>query len=182
MENYPLVFFLTAVVLPLWLAAGFADYFCHRYSKIEETAGPMESALHLMSLFIIGIPVTLLLFFEANAGILALCLVCILLHHAIVFLDVHLADQTRRVTPVEQMLHSFLEILPITAFLLLGAMRWPQLLALFGAGNESARLAPELWPLALHAWYVAMVLGLAAMQFCLYTEELLRGFKARRRA
>jgi hypothetical protein len=30
---------LMYVVLPLWLAAGFADYLCHRAARIAETSG-----------------------------------------------------------------------------------------------------------------------------------------------
>jgi hypothetical protein len=37
-------------VLPLWLAAGFADYLCHRATHIEETSGWKESVLHPPSL------------------------------------------------------------------------------------------------------------------------------------
>jgi len=43
-------------VLPLWLAAGFADYLCHRASHIEATSGPKESALHLLQFAEMAIP------------------------------------------------------------------------------------------------------------------------------
>jgi len=33
-------------VMPLWLGAGLADWYLHRRSRIEQTAGPRESALH----------------------------------------------------------------------------------------------------------------------------------------
>jgi hypothetical protein len=35
-------------VLPLWLAAGFADYLCHRAAHIKTTSGAKESLLHLL--------------------------------------------------------------------------------------------------------------------------------------
>lgn len=35
-------------IIPLWTAAGIADWFCHRASKIERTTGLKETALHLM--------------------------------------------------------------------------------------------------------------------------------------
>ena len=35
-------------VLPLWLAAGFADYLCHRATHIEKTSGWRESVLHVV--------------------------------------------------------------------------------------------------------------------------------------
>jgi hypothetical protein len=41
-------------VLPVWLAAGFADYLCHRAASIETTSGPKESLLHLLQLAEMG--------------------------------------------------------------------------------------------------------------------------------
>jgi hypothetical protein len=35
-------------ILPIWLAAGFADYLCHRASSIDTTSGWKESLLHLL--------------------------------------------------------------------------------------------------------------------------------------
>jgi hypothetical protein len=43
-------------VLPLWLAAGFADYLCHRAAAIEATSGWKESLLHLIQLGEMGVP------------------------------------------------------------------------------------------------------------------------------
>jgi hypothetical protein len=33
-------------VMPLWLGAGLADWYLHRRTRIEDTAGPRESALY----------------------------------------------------------------------------------------------------------------------------------------
>ena len=33
-------------VMPLWLGAGLADWHLHRRTRIQDTAGPRESALH----------------------------------------------------------------------------------------------------------------------------------------
>jgi hypothetical protein len=35
-------------VLPVWLAAGFADYLCHRAASIETRSGWRETLLHLL--------------------------------------------------------------------------------------------------------------------------------------
>ena len=59
------------------------------------------------------------LFLAVKAGLLLAFILFILLHHAVAFADVRYANHMRVVTPVEQMVHSFLEILPITAFLLI---------------------------------------------------------------
>src|ERR671911_1644060 len=49
-------------VLPLWLAAGFADYLCHRASDIEHTSGAKESLLHLLLFAEMGVPVLAAIF------------------------------------------------------------------------------------------------------------------------
>jgi purine-cytosine permease-like protein len=57
-------------VLPAWIAVGLADWFCHRASRIHETAEPIESAFHLVGLTQIGVPVLCGLFLETNALII----------------------------------------------------------------------------------------------------------------
>jgi hypothetical protein len=42
-------------VLPLWLAAGFADWLCHRASH-SETTGAKESLIHLLMFAEMGAP------------------------------------------------------------------------------------------------------------------------------
>lgn len=59
---------LMYVVLPLWLAAGFADYLCHRASRIAETSGWKESLLHLLQFAELAVPVLAALFLEINAA------------------------------------------------------------------------------------------------------------------
>jgi hypothetical protein len=44
-------------VVPLWTAAGAADWLCHRRGRIEETSGIAESLLHLLMLAEVGVPV-----------------------------------------------------------------------------------------------------------------------------
>jgi hypothetical protein len=53
-------------VLPLWLAAGFADYLCHRASSIETTCGPKESLLHLLQFAEMAVPALAAIFLEIN--------------------------------------------------------------------------------------------------------------------
>ncbi|MGZ3585148.1 MAG: hypothetical protein ACXVCT_20590 [Ktedonobacterales bacterium] len=55
--------YLLYVVLPTWLAAGFADYLFHRRTKIEQTSGPRESLIHWLMMTETGIPVLMGLFF-----------------------------------------------------------------------------------------------------------------------
>src|SRR5690348_11308570 len=57
-------------VLPLWVAAGFADYLCHRAAHIEDTSGPKESVLHLLQFAEMAVPTLAAIFLEVNALII----------------------------------------------------------------------------------------------------------------
>src|SRR2546430_17694212 len=54
-------------VLTLWLVAGFADYLCHRASRIATTSGPKESLIHLLMLAEVAVLVTAAPGFGGNA-------------------------------------------------------------------------------------------------------------------
>jgi len=169
------VYLLGFVVIPVWMAMGVADYFCHRASNISHSSGTRESLMHLGQFALVGIPLTLALFFEIDAGLLLLMIVFIIFHHAVAFVDVRYANATRQVAPVEQMVHSFLEIMPITAFLLASAISFAQFEALFGFGGASVDFAFHLRRPTLPIWYIAGVLTTAFLfNLVPYVEELLR--------
>lgn len=65
-------------------------------------------------------------------------LVCLIAHEVTGHFDLRLAMATREVTVFEHQVHSALEILPLTAILLVMALHWPQALALFDQGMETA--------------------------------------------
>jgi hypothetical protein len=170
---------LLLVVLPAWMGAGLADYFCHRATRIEQTSGVPESLLHLLQFALVGLPVTAALFLYPNAGFFLFAGICILLHHGVAAADLVYANDIRRIAPREQMVHSVLEIAPITAFLLLAVIHWPQFLSLFGLGSEPARFSPAVRVLPIG--YIAGTLGAAFLLNLLpYAEELLRCMHARR--
>jgi len=75
-------------VLPLWLAAGFADYLCHRAAHIERTSGWKESLLHLLQFGEMALPILAALFLEINAGVILLMLFCLILHVVTAYWDV----------------------------------------------------------------------------------------------
>src|SRR4051812_27526639 len=93
---------LMYVILPLWLAAGFADYLCHRAAHIERTSGWKESALHLAQFAEMALPVLAALTLEINAGVILIMILCLILHEATAIWDVRYATATRKVHPVEQ--------------------------------------------------------------------------------
>ncbi|MBV9992349.1 MAG: diguanylate cyclase [Alphaproteobacteria bacterium] len=170
------------IVIPVWMAMGLVDYFCHRATDIAHTAGTRESVMHLAQLALVGVPLTMALFLEIDAGLLLLMIVFIVLHHAVAFADLSYASTKRAIPPVEQMVHSFLEIMPIAAFLLAGAIAFAQLEALFGFGDARADFALRLRQPPLPVWYIAAVLAAAfTLNLVPYLEELLRCLRADRR-
>jgi hypothetical protein len=168
-------------VLPLWLVAGFADYLCHRASNIAVTSGAKESLLHLLQFAEVGIPIMAAIFLEINALIFAIMIVGFLLHEATALWDVSYATATRKVTPIEQHVHSFLEMLPLMGIAMVAVLHWGQFLALFGLGSEPARFSLALKPEPLPLSYVVAVLaGVLLFELLPYGEELVRGVRAKR--
>jgi hypothetical protein len=167
-------------ILPLWLAAGFADYLCHRAAHIERTSGWKESALHLLQFSEMAIPVLAALFLEINASVIFIMILCLILHEATAIWDVGYASRTRYVAPIEQHVHSFLEMLPLMGLLMVIALHWDQFAALFGFGE--ARFALRLKPEPLPLLYVTIMLVLTLLLEALpYGEEFLRALRHRSR-
>jgi hypothetical protein len=170
---------LMYLILPLWLAAGFSDYLCHRAAHIERTSGWPESVLHLLEMAEMAIPVMAALFLEINAAVILLMIVCFLLHQATALWDLYYAAARREVGPIEQHVHSFLEMIPLMGLLLVVALHWDQFISLFGFA--SPRFDFVLKPRPLPWIYVATVLGAAVIfEILPYLEELWRGWRARR--
>jgi hypothetical protein len=127
----------------------------------------------------IGIPLVACLFLEINALVFLVMILAFAAHEATTLWDVSYATRYRRVGPFEQHVHSFLELLPLTAGILVAILHWPQFLALFGLGDEPARWALRLKNPPLPGGYVAVVLLAAVLLEVLpYVEELLRGLRA----
>ena len=177
LAQYILMYF----VLPLWLAAGLADWFCHRATRIEVTTGPTESVFHLLGLVEMGVPVLLALFFEINALVIAVMVADLVLHELTTWLDLRYATDKREVMPVEQLVHSFMEILPLMGLGFIVLLHWDQFVALFGLGSETARFTLALKQPPLPLSYTATAVGAAVLFNVIpFIEELLRGLRARR--
>ena len=178
----PVRVLLLYFIMPVWFAAGLADYLCHRASDIEHTAGPKESLLHLLMFAEIAVPLLMCLFFEVNALVFAVMIIGFVAHEATALWDVSYAIEHRYVSPIEQHVHSFLEMIPLMAGAFVAVLHWPQFLALFGLGSEPARFTLEPKQESLPIGYIVAVLG-AALLFELlpYLEELARGLRARAR-
>ncbi|KAA0180602.1 diguanylate cyclase [Cupriavidus cauae] len=168
-------------LVPLWLVAGLGDWACHRRERIERNAGTYESALHLLMLAEVGVPVLLALFFEVNALVLAIMIVAVVVHAATAWWDVHYTYGRRVIGPTEQHMHGLLEVLPLSAVALVAVAHWPQALALFGLGDRAPdfSLTPKQPPLP--GWYLAAVLAATALCGVLpFVEEFYRCRRWRR--
>src|SRR5436190_2650994 len=167
-------------IMPIWFLAGLADYLCHRATDIEHNAGPKESLLHLLMFGEFAIPILMCLFFEINALTFAVMIVAFLAHEATALWDVSYAIKRRYVSPLEQHVHSFLEMTPLMAGIVVSIQHWGQLLALFGFGPETARFDLQLKSEPMPVLYIVLVLGCALfLEFLPYLEELWRGIHAR---
>jgi hypothetical protein len=172
--------YLLYVVLPLWVLAAFADYWCHRASVIESTSGLKETLIHFLMLAEAGSAVLAGLLFEINALVLALMLVALLAHELTAYWDVAYAHPRREITPLEQRVHDYLGTIPFMAFSFVLVLHWDSVAAFMGEP-----LAPENWSLwwkrdPLPLAYILGLLGAIALFDILpYLEELWRDLRAR---
>lgn len=148
-----------------------------RAHRIDEWG--KKSLLHFLQFGEMAVAVLTAMFLQINALVLLTMLVCFVLHEATALWDVRYASATREVTPVEQHVHSFLEMMPLMGLVLIAALHWGQFLALFGLGNETARFdvairsGPPSWI------YVGIILILVLLfEILPYLEELVRGLRA----
>jgi hypothetical protein len=128
-----------------------------------------------------GVPVMLGLFCEVNAGVLLTSFAALGAHSATAYWDQNYAEQRRRVTPVEQHLHSLLEVVPLMATGFLTALHWDQARALVGKDRLRPRFALRLKrrdPLSTST-RIGLLATLAVFGVLPYSEELWRCWRAR---
>jgi hypothetical protein len=167
---------LLAGVFPMWLAAGLADWYMHRRTRIEQTAGPRESLIHHLMFAETGVPVLLGLFCDVNAGVLAAAYGAAGVHGLTAIWDQVYAEPRREVSPLEQHIHSYLEVSPIMAAFLLTALHWDQARALAGRDQRRPRFALRLKrrdPLSVRARCL-LLLAVGLFGVLPYAEELYR--------
>jgi hypothetical protein len=117
-----LTFLLMYGVLPLWILAGLADWWCHRRTSIETTTGLRESALHLFLFLQMGMGVAVALLLQINLLTLGVLALIFVLHEASTWFELQWVHGKRDIRAGEQMVHSFLEMLPLFALLMLTAL------------------------------------------------------------
>lgn len=167
-------------VLPAWFVPGVLDWWQHRRTEIEHTAGVRESLIHLLMMAEVGLPVTLALVCEINPLVLTIMLAAIAAHEATALWDVKTAvDSGREVRPLEQHLHSFLESLPFLGSTALACLHWKQARELLRGTDRAAawtlRLKEHRLPTGYLAGIGAAITALIALP---YGEEQLRCVRA----
>ncbi|SED58600.1 diguanylate cyclase [Streptomyces melanosporofaciens] len=173
--------FLMYGVMPLWFVPAVADWIMHRRTRIEETSGTKESAIHALMMTEAGIPVAMGLLARVNPLVLSVMGGAAVAHGATALWDVSLATGEREVRPVEQHIHSFLEVLPLSAMAFTSCLHWDQVRAALRGGDrpEDWKLLPKDNPLP--ARYLAAIgLGIGAFVALPYAEEMTRCLRAAR--
>jgi hypothetical protein len=154
-------------VFPLWVAIGLADWACHRASGIERTSGLRENLVHWLLFGEIGLGLLAVVLLELNGAVLAFAAAVFLAHELTVYLELRYTVARREVRPIEQMVHSFMEILPLVALAVLAVMAWERI-GEFGiafrrepvppgylVGAGAASLLLNVLPLAEETWRCA---------------------------
>lgn len=150
---------LLALLLPLWLLAGWADSACHRRLRIEHTTGLHESRLHLLLIAELAVGVAAALLLQVTAATLLIMLASCLAHEATVWRDIAWADARRHIPWHEQWVHGVQQALPWVGLAALALVHREQTLALLGLGTA----APDWglrWRVPAVPWPALAVVGL----------------------
>ena len=168
-------FSLLYVLPPIWLASSLADWACHRYSRIEKTAGVKESVTHSLLMGEMALPVLATVFLEITSPVILMMVAALLAHEVTVYGDLRIATAKREVTPTEQMVHSFMEMIPLVGIWLVSVLREDELRALLGTSSRapdfSLRLKKQPLPISYRAGLITAVALFGAVP---YAEELWR--------
>lgn len=154
-------------IYPLWLLAGAGDYLCHRKTDIEHTSGSTESWLHLWQFLTLLIAFAAAVLFEVNAVVFGVMVLMVLTHSVLAHVDVSYTDGRRYISPLEQHVHGFMDVLPLMATAIVGVLHWDRI---------SAGLASPVLSLAtpLTANRVLLLASFAMLAGVPVIEELVR--------
>lgn len=119
----------------LWLCAGLADFTLHWREDLAHTSGWAESRLHLVQLGLIGTGVMLWLYLRPSWTVLLAQALLVTAHAVVGYRDTRIAYPLRRIGPLEQHVHSVLDMAP-----------WFALVVLALAAGE--RMAVPAWQMA----------------------------------
>lgn len=114
---------------PVWLLAGAGDYLCHRQTDIEHTSGTRESWFHLLQFLSLLIPFAAATLMKLNAVVFGIIVALVVAHSVLAHMDVSYTDGRRHISPIEQLVHGFMDVLPLIAVALIGVLYWPEITA-----------------------------------------------------
>ena len=103
---------------------------------------------------------------------------CLVAHEITGYIDLRIAMSTREVTPFEHQVHSVLEMMPVTALLLICVLHWPQAQALFGFGTAHADFSVGLKQPPAWDAIIPPAIGFLLLAIFPYVEEFVRGLRA----
>ncbi len=173
--NQLLINLLLYVFLPLWGIAGFADWCCHRATKIEQNSGLKESIMHAIMGIQIGIPIVLCLIYRVNVLILLICLAALILHEFVAHWDVKYATPRRKITIWEMHAHSYLATLPLYLLMIIFVINWPAFVNLVTfQWQGQLHLEPITEPHGGEGYLTAYLIFMAIACVFPYCEELVR--------
>ena len=171
--------FFGYVLFPIWLAAGFADWLFHRWTRIETASGVRESALHAAMIAEMGMAVLVFLMLEINAATLLLLIGLYAMHEVLVYWDLAAAHHAREVPPLEQLGHGIMEAVPMAGLAVLCVANWDQLAGLVGTVGSTADLSLRWRELPFALATIATVLSLSfVFVVAPFAEEMVRCLRA----
>ena len=169
--------FLIWGLYPAWLLAGAGDYLCHRTTTIERTSGATESWLHLAQFACLGIAFACAVLLQISAAVFLVVGALVLAHSVLAYIDVRYTDGRRRILPIEQSVHGFMEVLPLVAVALLGVRHWQEISA--GATTFALHPTVDLERMLLLSSF-AVLAGLPVLEELLRTLRVHAGFATMR--
>jgi hypothetical protein len=167
MDERTLIVFLAGLLYVLWLAAGLVDYLCHRWTDIAGTSGAPESWFHLWQFVVLGLALLFGTLLVITPLAFALIVACVCAHSVLAFRDVSYTQGRRFISPLEQLAHGHMEVVPIVAVGLLAILNWDDLT---GAEWILQWKSPALSAMTLAMWLGSFFLLAVAP----ILEELLR--------
>ena len=149
----------------VWLSAGLGDFICHRATDLPHTSGVAESFTHVLQLALLGVAIVIGLAFQVSAPML-LVVGALVVGHAIVgYWDTRIAFRRKRVLlPIEQHIHSVLDMAPLIAFGWLLSDAWTTVGATWPIELRNPAVPIQIWIAVLVPATVMCVIP-ATMEF-----------------
>lgn len=110
----------------IWLCAGCIDFLCHRRADLANTSGLPESLLHLLQTALMALMVIVWMAVAPGLGPLLLMATLVVAHAAAGYADTRVAWHRRPITPLEQHIHSILDVAPWVLLAAVAYAEYPQ--------------------------------------------------------